>query len=143
MSRESRKGIERQLERLSSVLGRHLTTRAKLEVLTFWGRHPEGWCTRRAVAPFTLASRYEIDEALAELVEDRLLQRHQSGDLCLFALAEDGHVRRAVTELARLTPNERRHLLHRARLRGQDGRREPAQGQAAPRFKPQREGANP
>lgn len=111
MSRESREAAEKRVEMLSQTIGRHLTTRAKLNVLTFFGRHPGGWCSRRAVAPLRLESRQEIDRALAELVEDGVLRRRQSGDLSLFAVAEGGHLRRAIIELSRLTPNERRRLV--------------------------------
>lgn len=143
MSRELRDGVERQLERLGSVLGRHLTTRAKLDVLTFWGRHPGGWCSRRAVAPFSLASRHEIDESLAELVEDGVIQRRRSGDLNFFAPAEDGDLRGALMELARLTPNERRYLVHNARLQRGDDSHERATGQRAQTIKSRREGGKP
>ncbi len=116
---------ESRLAVLRRILGNHLTSRSRLDLLLFWGRYPGGWFGRAVIRPFTRSSRKEIQRALDELVAEGVIERRRDGDIPYYALTRDVRVRGAVKELARLTPNERRYLLHqsiRHEVEGDDGR---------------------
>ncbi len=102
----------RRIAVLRLILGDHLTSRSRLDLLVFWGRYPCGWFDRRAIRPHTRAPREEIEAALEELVGEGVVRRRRDGAVPSYALTEAGGIRRAVEELPRLTPNERRYLLH-------------------------------
>jgi len=99
---------------LQRVLGEHLTSRSRLDLLVFWGRYPGGWFGRRAVRPFTRSSRKDIERALDELVVEGVIQCRRDGGVSLYALTPDAGIRQAVQELPRLTRHERRSLLQEA-----------------------------
>lgn len=115
----TRQPAGRRLATLRLILGEFLTSRGRLDLLVFWGRYPCGWFDRRAIRPHTRASRDEMEQALEELVEEGVVRRRRDGPVASYALTEAGGIRRAVEDLARLTPNERRYLLHLST--GQDG----------------------
>ncbi|MDP2674214.1 MAG: hypothetical protein Q8Q00_04815 [Dehalococcoidia bacterium] len=108
----TRQPASRRLTTLRLILGEFLTSRGRLDLLVFWGRYPCGWFDRRAIKPHTRASRVEIERALEELIEEGVVRRHRDGPVASYALTEAGGIRRAVEDFARLTPNERRYLLH-------------------------------
>lgn len=112
MRKELKEPLRRRLEGLGRVLGHHLSARAKLDLLLFWARNPGGWYTRRAIKPFSLLPRSQIDEALLALLEDGVVERREHNGVPFYALTENHGVRRAILELGRLTPNERRYLVH-------------------------------
>jgi len=128
-----KESVRSRLQAVVRTLGRHLTERAKLDLLTFWGRNHGGWLSRGAIAPFTLLGRQEIDQALAELVRDGVIKHHEANGVCFYALTDDHAVRRAVLELGRLTPNERRYLVHRAQNAFGSDDREPQDREASKR----------
>jgi len=97
---------------LQRILGSHLTSRSRFDLLLFWGRNPGGWFDRGAIRPFTRLSRQEIEESLEELAAEGVIRCQRDGHMAYYALSQDVGIRRAVKELARLTPNERRYLLH-------------------------------
>jgi len=123
--KELKESVRRRLDALGRILGRHLTSRAKLDLLTFWSRNHGGWCSRGAI----VLPRKEIDQALAELVEEGVIERQEAYGLCFYALTDDHDVRRAVLELGRLTPNERRYLVHRAQSAFASNDRENREGE--------------
>jgi hypothetical protein len=53
-----------------------------------------------------------MEQALEELVEEGVVRRRRDGPVASYALMDAGGIRRAVEDLARLTPNERRYLMH-------------------------------
>ena len=108
----TRQPASRRVAVLRLMLGEFLTSRGRLDLLVFWGRYPCGWFDRRAIRPHTRASRDEMEQALEELVEEGVVRRRRDGPVASYALTEAGGIRRAVEALARLTPNERRYLLH-------------------------------
>ena len=120
----------RRLATLRLILGEFLTSRGRLDLLVFWGRYPCGWFDRRAIRPHTRASRDEMEQALEELVEEGVVRRRRDGPVASYALTEAGGIRRAVEDLARLTPNERRYLLHLST--GRDGASEKHPGRPSP-----------
>lgn len=97
---------------IDEVLAGHLTERGKLALLRFWGRYPYGWFDRRAISPFNLASRQELEEALDELLEAGILRCTVQDSQRCYSLSDDPRVRAAAMALARLTPNEVRYLAH-------------------------------
>jgi len=110
---------------LRLMLGEHLSSRSRLDLLVFWARYPCGWFDRRAIRPHTRASRDEIEQALEELVEEGVVRRRRDGPVASYALTEAGGIRRAVEELHRLTPNERRYLLHLSTVQGEASEKHP------------------
>lgn len=134
---------DRRLTILRSILGRHLTSRSRLDLLVFWGRYPCGWFDRRAVRPFTRSSREEIEAALDELVEEGVLRCRRDGAVPSYALTDAGAIRRAVQELPRLTRSERRYLFPPS-AHQREGRREEYADKPSSRVLPQiAEGAEP
>jgi len=95
------------------VLGAHLMGRGKVALLLFWGRYPYGWFDRRAISPFIVAPRDEIERALDQLVEGGIIRRSAEGGQPCYGLTDDPQIRAAVVALASLTPNEVRYLAHR------------------------------
>lgn len=111
MSTDRQSGDSR-LAVLRQILGSHLTCRSRLDLLVFWGKYPGGWFSRRAIRPFTQSSVNEVERALDDLVAESVIECRWDGDIPYYALTREVRIRRAVKELARLTPNERRYLLH-------------------------------
>ena len=97
---------------LQKVLGRHLTSRARYDLLLFWSRCPGGWSGRAAVGPRTRLPRQQIDQALDELVVEAVVRRiDEKCGAYYFALTEDPMLREAVRAFGRLTNSERHHLF--------------------------------
>lgn len=126
----------RRLAVLRLILEKHLTSRSRLDLLVFWGRYPGGWFDRAAIKPFTRASRREVEQALEELVAEGVIRCQRDGHVSYYALTEDVEVRGAVQELPRLTPNERRYLLHLS-AHQREGSREEHTDKPPPRVLPQ------
>ena len=116
MEENARRDSFLQLDRIGSRLGGLLSSRGSLELLSFWARNPNAWCSLGAVTPHTLLPRHEIDSALSQLVDAGLIEIREDNGMSLYALASSHAARPAVLKLARLTPAERRHLLRSASL---------------------------
>lgn len=116
---------DRQIARLLAAVGGHIGHRSTLDLLVFWGHYPNGWFGRRAIRPITLAPRREIEEALGSLVKDGVIECRYDGQEPYYSLTSDPSVREAVKELASLTTNARRYLLHLARGQRMTDGREP------------------
>lgn len=100
-----------QLLALQRILGAHLTSRARYDLLLFWSRCSGGWSGRPAVDPYTRLPRRQIDQALDELVAEGLIRRVDELHAAYFALTEDRALRQAVLAFGRLTNGERHHLF--------------------------------
>ncbi|MFQ5472419.1 MAG: hypothetical protein ACE5FA_06000 [Dehalococcoidia bacterium] len=98
---------------LANVLGDHLTSRPRLDLLLFLGRYPGGWYSRRAIDPLSVFPREAIGEALDGLVDEGVIETVQNGEVTYYRLTTDSRVRAAVIEMARLRRTDRRLLFRR------------------------------
>ena len=102
-----------RLAALARVLGDHLTSRARLDLLVFLGRYWGGWHDRRAIDPLGTCSGAAIYEALDSLVDEGVIQTVQNGRVTYYRLTTDYRVRASVIELSGLRRTDRRLLFRR------------------------------
>ena len=120
---------ERRLAMFQQLLGAGPTRRARLDILVFWGRHPGGWYSRAAITPWTRLSRQAIQCALQELVGEGIVETEGQWPEVYYRLAQDTENLALVKQLASLTPNERRLVLHHLkRADEEDGRQRISDG---------------
>jgi hypothetical protein len=105
--------FEGQQAMLQHLLGDGPTQRARFDLLVFWGRYPGGWSTRAAIHPMTRLPRRDIDGALAELVEEGIMEVQGNPSRPYYSLATSPELLEVIKQLGRLTPKERRALLSR------------------------------
>ena len=110
MKKELSPREKQQLDSLKAALGSHLSSRAKLELLSFWARHPTGWSSRGAIAPHSSVKREQMDEALRELVDAGVIEAHEQSGLGLYGLRRQHPAYAAVLQLGGLTPKRRKYL---------------------------------
>jgi hypothetical protein len=106
---------KQQLDRVRAALGANLDSRAKFELLAFWARHPSGWSSRGALAPRSVLGRQALYEALGELVETGVVEKHEETGICFYGLARKHPAYASVLQVRTLTPKRRKYLMHVAR----------------------------
>lgn len=84
---------------------------AKMDLLGFWARHPGGWSSHGALAPWSRASRQDMNQAIEELVESGLITRTSgSNGRILYALDAHHQATEVLAQFSRLTPDEKRFI---------------------------------
>ncbi len=101
------------MKMLRRLLGYGPTQRARFDLLVFWGRYPGGWFSRAAISPMTGLSRRDIDQALAELVEEGIVGAHADPSGPYYSLTAAPQILDLIRQLGLLTPNERRYVMNR------------------------------
>jgi biotin operon repressor len=113
MTLEMRPRLDEQTKLVQRLLGDGLTQRARFDLLVFWGRYSGGWYSRAAISPMTGLARRDIDKALAELVEEGIVEVHADPFGPYYSLTTSPQIHNFILQLGHLTPNERRALLSR------------------------------
>ena len=101
---------EKQLLRL---LKQYASDRLKMELLAFWGRHPNAKFTRGAISCALDCKKLDMDRALKDLVERGLVDMHKHNGVTFYALTTNEERRRVALELAALGWDQRRLMLRR------------------------------
>ncbi len=97
---------------LRRLIGNSQNWRARFDLLMFLGRYHHGWYSRRALHPRTACSRLEIQTAMDEFVDCGALGVRRDGAVPYYRFTTDAAVRDAAQAIGRLTPGERRRVLH-------------------------------
>jgi len=93
-------------------LGSKTMNSAKVELLSFWARHPGGWSSHGVLAPWSRDSRQDLDQAIDELVELGLIKRKSTlSGPPLYALNDRHPLRKVLCVFAHLTPGEKKILI--------------------------------
>lgn len=103
--------VDGQRHIVDRLLGQGPTRRARFDLLVFWGRYPGGWSTRAAISPRTRLPKQDIDRALAELVDEGIVDVHGGAPRPYYGLTTAPEILAAVKNLGLLTPRERQALL--------------------------------
>lgn len=90
---------EEQLLRLLEECARD---RLKIELLAFWGRHPNARFSRGAISCALDCKKLSVDRALKDMVETGLVDTHSCNGVPVYSLTANEERRRPVIELASL-----------------------------------------
>lgn len=101
----------RHIAVLQRLVGSAENSRARLDLLVFLGRYPEGWHSRRALKPLTSCPTQEVRSAVDQLVERGALEVRREGAATYYLFTADADVRDAAKALGRLTPGKRQRVL--------------------------------
>jgi hypothetical protein len=91
--------------------------RVKREVLAFLGTHPNTKFTRYVICRALECSKLEMDEALSDLADARLVENHMNNGLTLYSLTTNKEKRRPVLELLALDRHEWQLIFNRIELK--------------------------
>jgi len=87
-------------EQLLQFLKEHRGDLLKMEVLAFWGRHPNARFEKSAIADALDCKKLDIDRALKDMVEMGVLDMYMYNDTPFYSLTLNEERRRTVLELA-------------------------------------------
>ena len=100
-------------EELARFCGDYVGDLLGMELLAFWGRHPDCRFTIDAITCAMDAKRRNVERALHGLMERGLIITAVHYDTSLYYLTDDETKRKPVLELAALGWHERRAILER------------------------------
>lgn len=89
-------------EQLSRFLEEFAGDRLKVELLAFWGRHPNARFTVGAISCALDCRKLDTDKALKDMVEVGLVDTYTHNDVLFFSLTMNEERRPPVLELASL-----------------------------------------
>jgi hypothetical protein len=100
-------------EELLRFCGDHVSDLLSMELLAFWGRHPNCRFTIDAVTCAMDAKRRNVERALNGLLAEDLIVTSVHNDTTLYYLTPDETKRQPILDLAALGWHERRAILER------------------------------
>ncbi|HEY42259.1 MAG TPA: hypothetical protein G4O18_10475 [Dehalococcoidia bacterium] len=96
---------------LNGFLNRYGDTRAKQELLLFWGLHPDARFSRLAVLSAMECSRLDVEKALKSMANDNLIDMRSDSGLITYSLTTNENIRQMVALLSTLDWGQRHMLL--------------------------------
>jgi hypothetical protein len=91
-------------------------TRAKQEVLLFWALHPNARFSKLAVLSAVECSRIDVERALTDMVNDKLVDTHCYNGLVTYSLTCNEDIRRMMALFGTLDWSQRRIIFDHTRL---------------------------
>ncbi len=104
--------VTKSYHSLTAFLAQYGNTRAKLQALLFWSRHPEARFTLECIVSSRDAKRLDLKEGVMALVDDGIvIEEVSSTGVAFYRLTSDPEKRANVFEIAKLGPFFVQHLL--------------------------------
>ncbi len=97
-------------EELLKFCGEHTRDRLSMEILAFWGRHPEGRFMVGTVARAMDAKRLDVMRVIRLLSAEGIIDTFIQDDVVTYRLADNERIRRQAMELAALNWYGRRAM---------------------------------
>ena len=100
-------------ESLYCFLEEHGNNQIKRELLLFWSMHPNAKFDRMVICHAVGCSKLDAKGALGAMVEEGLLNKHNSNDVTVYSLTTDEESRRPILALAALGWDRWQRMLRR------------------------------